>query len=393
MWKLPKMLPRMSHYRKIADLQMWDHLFDVYFGVIEFTHAAVLYYTSSSLRKACPKNSSLELNICLGRLFTSFSHPAKVVEEAVTNIENAARRVDQQSLADISQRQYCKFQCATLIPTLTVADAERNLHASQIKELQSCLRVADDETDTSKLLASAEKLLKDSFALSRRRAGLRNLNLQQITLEELEGQNEYVCWKEKPESAILVLSGYNFDNSTSGSGLCWLSPAALQVAATLPRKSFAYYTARKELGFTAGSPSTALSSLAIQLLSADNDLCAREHASIIRETKPHGNDIPMEKSAKLLKETIGSSTQSSIHIILDRVDLFPENQQHDLLLELVRIVRHSRNVIKILVVADSLIWRNYECLLSMSQGGFLVHSSENILFLKLRWHQQKKEVI
>lgn len=261
-----------------------------------------------------------------------------------------------------------------------------------MEDLQRCLQVTADELDTHGLLASTRELLHGSFTVSPQRLGFRDIHLQEITLEELEKQSQYISWKESPKSSLLVLSGYNFSTYNKGYGLCWLSPAALQVAAAFSSNPIAFYTARSGTRSPKRSARGALSSTLLQLLNADRELCADRYEYVKREVSDaQGQSLTISACAECLTNVISASGRTPIYILLDRVELFYDIEIKDFLFELRDIVRQATKTVKILVIADSLEWKDEENRAAKFGSRYLqCRPEENILFLKLQCQQAQK---
>jgi hypothetical protein len=246
-------------------------------------------------------------------------------------------------------------------------------------------------------LSDLTGLLKDVFTTAPKIRGTVR-KLEELTVEKLEELPQYNTWMNSLQSSLLVLSGSNYDTHYNRGGLCWLSSAIPAVATKVsPECPRAFYSARRSDRSSRGSANAAFSTVLLQIMEANADLCLKLFSSI-QSKAANGNwkDMAIRELTVCVIDLVKASSNETFYLLFDRIDLL-DMPPRDFIIELVKIIKVCRKegqIVKILATAETAGWRDVESNLANNDGGPIRSAAgleEGELLLKLKWDQSVKD--
>ena len=256
-------------------------------------------------------------------------------------------------------------------------------HRRYIQQLLRCFLLSDRDYATSNLQDLVE-LLSGVFAKAPRKPGRKDLYLRELTFDGLLQLAEYQKWKSSSRSSLLVLSGSNYDTHHLRTGLCWLSPAITEVASNLDQRYTAVYCPRRVDRYSTGTARKAILTMILQLMDADMGLCGEIFDFVDGSWLEASIDELMEH----MRKVIDCSSAETITLLFDRIDALDDASPKEFIIQLLKLIRPQKKVVKILVTVDGAGWMRDEALLASNNGeAFRDELREDQLILKLQWAQ------
>ncbi|KAJ8107074.1 hypothetical protein OPT61_g9116 [Boeremia exigua] len=383
LYNLSMVMPRMRQYHvslqhRQEDQSMWKHLVSLYVAAMEFPAAAIKYYTQSSIKR----------NMRL------LYKPEQLVKETAGRITNLLDMVDQQAIGEIffMQRQHGytlqRIASDTQHGRAKLHKDQEDQHKREIAQVLRWFKLSEHDCAAS-TRHDLTKLLSGTFAKAPRRPGRKDRCLQEITIDSLLQIAEYTRWIASSLSALLVLSGSNYDSHPSRTGLCWLSPAITAAAATLNETCTTVYPPRSVNRHSTGTASTAIATAVFQLMHMDTRLCAEVFDLFnSRANKRVWSEAPLTDLMAHMDKAIECSSAPTVFLLFDRIDLLDDASPREFIVLLLKLVRPQAKVVKILVTVDGAAWRGDEALLAGNNGEALRDGlGDDQLLLKLQWTQ------
>lgn len=252
------------------------------------------------------------------------------------------------------------------------------------------------------MITSCVQVCKDAFGLSPRRKASKKL--QTLGITGREKQPPYLAWKTCNHSSLLLLSGENTDDYVAGQGLCWLSPAAFEVATALigPESRLAFYSTCRSIGhryrFIKESKEKLLAAVILQILHWDLDLFGTMYDDIKRTAQGlSSKEDPLEEQELLLIRILSQRTNPEpVYIILDRIDGFEDSPVFEVVEALLDVIQSAPIIVKILAVAHSAFWKQAETQCLNTDGRILSSRrglKENQFLFKIGWRQEEIDSI
>jgi hypothetical protein len=244
-------------------------------------------------------------------------------------------------------------------------------------QLASKMKIHLTETNPRLMLNLCKNVYPDRLFCQRPLQRGRKGNLQQISIKLLDSEDKYSSWINGSHSSLFLLSGNNYTEYTTGRGLCWLSPVAIEVAESLPESiPLAFYSTQwkrhEGYGTTEEPFSTLLAAVTHQILNWDphffsayyETVCGVYQASSDRNIPPKEHQ---ELLVKLLTEWRATEGGPGF-ILIDRIDdvLADEGDSRAgahifyFIQDMLDAIQSPGRDLKILVIADSNGWRQEE---------------------------------
>lgn len=291
-----------------------------------------------------------------------------------------------------------------------------NGHSTDSSPAKARQGVADNWTIVRKLVglpqeqveekiisAACESLYADAFKYPEKRLGR---TLQEADIELLRKENLFDRWNDEPGCSTLLLTGHNFDQFGKGVGMCWLSSAALVIKKNvIGQGQILFYSGCRnedsKRSFAREPFSNILSSFVCQIVQWDENFFEKSFKQVQQEVEDPAWTSPSAEArhqvqSDLLISLLNSWTKSTrVYLIIDRLDKFggeSDDNLYDLIREILRIISNTTLEIKLLIIADSLIWGDDDKQ-AMSQwkdwrgDPDLKWDKISSLHLRTRWHQ------
>lgn len=250
---------------------------------------------------------------------------------------------------------------------------------------------------------ACETLYTDVFKYPGKRRGR---VLQCADLELLKNEPSFTQWTNEFGSSTLLLTGNNYDQFGKGVGLCWLSTAALAIKQNVETEGLVLFhsACRSENSKRIQSResfSNILNSFVCQILQWDETFFEKVCTRVEQELKDptwtspspaKRHRIQGDLLISLLNSWTGSKT---IYMIIDRLDKFdgePDDNPYDLIREILRIISKTACTIKLVIIADSLVWGddNKEIMAQWKDlrgDPELTWARISSIYTRVRWHQ------
>jgi hypothetical protein len=205
----------------------------------------------------------------------------------------------------------------------------------------------------------------------------RKRNLQQISIKLLDSDNKYSSWINANHSSLFLLSGNNYTDYTTGRGLCWLSPVAIEIAESLPESiPLAFYSTqwKRSEGYSIIEEpfSRLLAAVTHQILNWDPHFFSAYYETVSSVYQASGDqNVPHKEHQELLVKllTVWRATEGGPgFILIDRIDdvLADEGDSpagahiFHFVRDMLDVIRSPGRELKILIIADSSGWRQEE---------------------------------
>lgn len=250
----------------------------------------------------------------------------------------------------------------------TAADARQRI-ADKWTIIRKLIGLPMEQLEENMISTACENLYADAFKYPGKRRGKA---LQPADIGILKREGLFDQWNEGPCSSTLLLTGHNFDQFGKGAGLCWLSPATVTIKQNVAKDGqILFYSACRDENskrtLTREPFSNILSSFACQVLQWDEKFFEKSFTYAEQELKDPAWTSPSvgerhRIQCDLLISLLNSWTGSTrIYMIIDRIDKFdgqPDDNPYDLIREILRIVSKTTCKVKVVITADSLVWRD-----------------------------------
>jgi hypothetical protein len=327
------------------------------------------------------------------------------VDVKVSEIKDAIFQVVSEGLAQFSSH-YEGILPATTLPgqaTDSFAANARQGIADKWTIIRKLIGLPMEQLEEKIISTACEKLYADVFKYPGKRRGKA---LQQADIEMLKREKLFDQWNEESGSSTLLLTGHNFDQFGKGVGLCWLSSAALIIKQNVVNEGqILFYSACRDEDskrrLTREPFSNILSSFVCQIVQWDEKFFEKSFKHVEQELQDPAWTSPSvakrhQIQCDLLISLLNSWTGSTrIYLIIDRLDKFDgafDGNPYDLIREILCIVSKTACEVKVVITADSLVWRDGDTeIISQWKDwrGDPELKSDKIapIYLHTRWHQ------
>ncbi|KAL8874847.1 MAG: hypothetical protein Q9198_006716, partial [Flavoplaca austrocitrina] len=296
------------------------------------------------------------------RFWQAIRHPPKLgIDIKANEIKKAIHEVDSESIALLIQDHARERE---------VRRRERDQEGKdQRSHIAALLGSSMKLSDTGTMVDQCKILHDSAFTKSVRRRAAKQL--QQISIGLLRDFKLYEPPQRTKNSSVLVLSGLNFDGYDTGKRLCWLSPAATEIAEEYRRNRRSAgscrllfhstcYDEESRFGKKKEAIDVCLSRFIVQLLLSDDDFFTKHRQSLedeIRNSSRHKSE-----TMQLLLEKCPSTDE--VCIIVDRLDRIApvpdeesdEDDVSDVLESILNIVSTASCKIRLVVTIDASQW-------------------------------------
>jgi hypothetical protein len=294
-----------------------------------------------------------------------------------------------------------------LINQLTrFAEKERQAVCDCWTTISENIGLRTEELEQKIIIKSCQSLYRDAFKVSARKRGKDKL-LQQADVNLLRKEVLFDRWHDDPRSSLLLLTGENFDNYETGSGLCWLSSATLDLVEHLLKdwQVLFYSGCRDEDSRWAEVKETIaniFTSFVFQILKWDEEFFMTHFKTVEQRLKnPSWKSTELEEQLRnrtdLVIFLLNSWTKSErIYFVIDRIDKFghgPDDTPEDLIEEILRVVGRINHEVKVFIVASSLICLGTDDKINMQRT--IWHAKPDLaidkgrIFSRGGWHQRE----
>ena len=282
------------------------------------------------------------------------------------------------------------------------ADARQTI-ADKWTVIRKLICLPMEQLEEKMISTACENLYADAFQYPGKRRGKA---LQPADIEMLKREEFFDRWNTEPGSSTFLLTGHNFDQFGKGVGLCWLSSATIAIRQNVAEegKILFYSACRDETSkrTTTREPfSNILSSFVCQVLLWDEKFFETSFTYVEQElkdpawTSPSVGErhlIQCDLLIWLLNSWMGSTR---IYMIIDRLDKFdgePDDNPYDLIHEILYIVSKTTSDVKVVITADSLVWRDTDKEINSQWKNWrgdpdLTWGKISSIYSRTRWHQ------
>ncbi|KAL8949005.1 MAG: hypothetical protein Q9222_004845 [Ikaeria aurantiellina] len=241
---------------------------------------------------------------------------------------------------------------------------------NQLAHISRELGISRELADADRMIAQCKALHAHAFAEAYRKK--RSKQLQQISINVLKDKGLCTTLEQSAPSAVLVLSGSNYDIYDSGAGLCWLSPITTEIAESYQAGQSSQGTSKILFHSACADRASrfsnekepfdlCLSRFILQILLWDDGYFSQTRQTVeddIRDNNCHR----LETLQSLLK---GWTRSDEICIIIDRLDCIAlhdngrnssDDEISELLETVLNIVSAASCNIKLVVTVDTKGW-------------------------------------
>ncbi|KAF3015629.1 hypothetical protein E8E14_011112 [Neopestalotiopsis sp. 37M] len=362
---------------------------------------------SMSITKYCLRSGSYRWGIALFDP-TKFKDQMSIANEAVMQVRLKCEELLNERIFNLDQNvQFLKSETQDLKTEIqglreSASRAQKEKHGEILLNLKENLGIRSFDFDIQR--QELDEYHK-SLLIESEEEGLLFQQMSPSHIKELQGSRAYISWSSDDTSSVLFLQGQNNPDIGYQKSTSWISPIAVDHIMQLQKSDgpLGYYMLPQD--------STGMHDLLPIVLFnlLRHDLCdlgpsekrsklqheLQEYAACRLDqhgSRRHGDlgnvDDEDRKLIAILQRVALAvlalyPSHQSVHIVLDRIDRCPRDEQYELIDLLGYLVQNAVCNLKILLVADSADWKVSEATYSRTFRG-RVHLLELRQLLTMR---------